>query len=232
MLEKTTTHNITSESIEKWLNEPLKDIPDLHIKIRSTHYSQDMHNAYIHWLLRQNKIPIKLSTFEPMPYGSVMPEPNRDNYAIVANMSSLRATVRQFIQRAGNFFFIVNDEINFKELFQIFNVMWKDYLIFKNFLLTEKGIFIYDPFATNRQGEYGRIVEYTGELSMERLLFYDMRGYPLRVQLFRSAYSRPIWDPHTKKLRVEGVDGRVASLLQKQMNFTMKLQKPDPNYFG
>ncbi|KAL9894869.1 LOW QUALITY PROTEIN: ionotropic receptor 100a, partial [Glossina fuscipes fuscipes] len=107
------------------------------------------------------------------------------------------------------------------------------YRVFKNFLLTGNGVFIYDPFALNPDKSYGKVVRYAGDHTTDHLIFRDMRRYPLRVQIFKSTYSRPQIDAVTKKVRyIYGVDGRVADLLQECMNFTMELQEPNEFYFG
>lgn len=227
--------NISMDDIENNLAKPLRNVKHLHVKLRSTHYQQDAENIYTKWFLQQILVPITISKYDLIKNNTNMlfSDNSRNNYVIVTSMEDLRDSARQFGNRAGIFFFIVNGDIDFKEIRNIFYMGWKHLLIFKNFLLTDRGILIYDPFELNESGKYGKIIKYSGKETIERTLFYNMRGYPLRVQLFKSVYSKPIIDPVTKKVKsVYGVDGRVAKLLQEHMNFTMNLQDPDPNYFG
>lgn len=230
---------LSTSLIETWLRKPLRDIKHLHLKLRSTNYQEDIENPYTQWFLKQTHVPITIEKYKlnqnktNIKININRNNYKRNNYVIATSMTSFRLTARQFGQRAGIFFFIVSGVIDFAELTHIFQLGWKRLHIFNNILLTDKSVLIYDPFALDEFGNYGKIIEYTGMESIERTIFYDMRGYPLRVQLFSSVYSKPLFDPITNKIQdVEGVDGRVANLLQEQMNFTMILQDPDPNYFG
>jgi len=55
----------------------------------------------------------------------------------------------------------------------------------------------------------------------------------MRIQMFRSVYTRPEFDRDTGLLTsVTGVDFLVAQMLRERLNFTMLLQQPDRNYFG
>lgn len=221
--------------IESWLTKPLKDVSHLHLMLRSNNYLNDVENPYTRWFLQQTLVPITINDYTLLDekLNAMGTNRNRQNYIIVTSMQRLRVTARQFGQRAGVFFFIVNDAIDPKELRDIFYSGWKKYQVFKNFILTEMGVLIYDPFAIDEFGNYGKMIKYTGEKSLERTIFYNMRGYPLRVQIFKSVYAKPEIDPITKKVKfIYGVDGRVADLLQEHMNFTMDLQEPDPDYFG
>ncbi|KAM7361981.1 ionotropic receptor 10a [Cochliomyia hominivorax] len=236
-LTPTTTSNtrkeISMDLIEKWLAKPLLNVKHLHLELRFNNYQEDVENSYTQWFLKQLIVPITINKYELIRNKTFLNNFSRNNYVIVTSMRDLRYSARQFGNRAGVFFFIVNGYIDLMEIRRIFAFGWKHLHIFKNFLLTDKGVLIYDPFELNELGNYGKIIKYTGEETMERTLFYNIRGYPLRVQLFRSVYSEPILDPITKKVKyVYGVDGRVANLLQEHMNFTMHLQDPDPNYFG
>ncbi|XP_023308781.2 uncharacterized protein LOC111690517 [Lucilia cuprina] len=222
-------------TIESWLRKPLLNVKHLHLKLRSNHYHQDVENSYTQWFLQQTLVPITICKYELIENktNAITTDYSRHNYVIATSMTDLRLTARQFGKRAGIFFFIVNGVIDFKELHNIFYLGWKRLYIFKSFVLTDKGVLMYDPFALDEYGNYGKVIQYTGKETIERTIFYNMRGYPLRVQLFKSVYSKPIVNPITNKVEsLYGVDGKVANLLQKYMNFTMNLQSPDRNYFG
>ncbi|XP_005179337.2 uncharacterized protein LOC101887440 [Musca domestica] len=156
------------------------------------------------------------------------------HYVIVTSFKDFEQTSLYFAKHAGIYFFVILDEFRLRELREICHMLWTKHQIFKSFLLTNRGVLIFDPFVwNNRTGKYGKIIQYTGEKSLERTIFYNMRGYPLRVQQFRSVYSKPMLNPITKKLQhVYGVDGRVSDVLQESLNFTRVLLDPDPHYFG
>ncbi|KNC30647.1 hypothetical protein FF38_11698 [Lucilia cuprina] len=231
----TTSKQISMVTIESWLRKPLVNVKHLHLKLRSNHFHQDVENSYTQWFLQQTLVPITICKYELIENktNAITTDYSRHNYVIATSMTDLRLTARQFGKRAGIFFFIVNGVIDFKELHNIFYLGWKRLYIFKSFVLTDKGVLMYDPFALDKYGNYGKVIQYTGKETIERTIFYNMRGYPLRVQLFKSVYSKPIVNPITNKVEsLYGVDGKVANLLQKHMNFTMNLQSPDRNYFG
>ncbi|XP_017473246.1 PREDICTED: uncharacterized protein LOC108364168 [Rhagoletis zephyria] len=161
----------------------------------------------------------------------------RDSFVIVTDSQRLSDVATHFVQRAGVFFFVISDAQLPKDVTEFRNVLisiWIKYRAYKNFLLTSEGIFYFDPFDYDvTYHGYGKIVPNKNTEPLERALFRDMHGYPLRVQIFKSVYARPFINMSNPSIKdVYGVDGRVAELLQQRMNFTMVLQEPDPNYFG
>ncbi|XP_061397567.1 uncharacterized protein LOC133333268 [Musca vetustissima] len=234
-------NNLTLEEINTWLKKPINEIPYLNVMLRAENYKKDMDNIYIHWYLTQTQIAYALNTYSledhqksHHPEIEKTSENSHIDYVIATNFKDFHRTSLYFAQHAGIYFFIILDKYDLKELREVSHMLWRKYQIYKSFLLTNGGIFIYDPFAWNTDvGDYGTIMRYRGEQSLERTIFYNMRGYPLRVQLFRSVYSKPMLDPETQKVsHVYGVDGRVSEILHEKLNFTMDLLDPDPHYFG
>lgn len=233
---------IPEQLIETWLKIPIHDIPYIHLMLRSSKYREDVENAYIQWFLKQTLIPFTLNTYDEIDdiknpdteeAISTRTSKDRNNYVIVSNSYELRSTAEYFVLPSGIYFFVITNDADLQELQDVCHALWLDLQVFKVFLLTQNGVLIYDPFDANTRGEYGNIIPYVGAQTIERTLFYNMRGYPLRVQLFKSVYSKPVLDPITKKVDyVYGVDGRVAEVLQDRMNFTMIYLDPDPDYFG
>lgn len=236
-LENTT---VTDLHIGKYLRNPIKDIQNLNLLVRSQYLQQDTENLYMRWFLTHSVCPLSIGTYDEYhPRDVEMPQQNvdsnRESFVIVTNMKHIHATAARFVQRAGIFFFIFSDPVvDQVQLYEVLQNMWNKYNIFKNYLLTVEGVLIYDPFEYDiNKFAYGRIIKYNGEQDLERMLFSNMRGYPLRVQIFKSVYARPKLNKVTGKVvRVDGVDGKVAEMLQERMNFTMDLQDPDPDYFG
>ena len=236
----TDDSNTMFGRIGSLLKKPLKDLPHLDIQLRLHNFDRDIHNLYIQWFLtQQSKLPITISTYEYKElsisnrshHKSNMT--TRNNYVIVTDMDNIWISVHQFIQSAGVLFFIIEERLDLIILRDIFNYMWIHFLIYKNILLTKNGVYIYDPFKLNTFGEYGEVIPYNGAFSIERTVFRNLRGYPIRVQMFQSVFSQPVIDVETNNItNVKGVDGKVAYLMENQLNFTMMLQEPDPNYFG
>uniref|UniRef100_A0A2Y9D4M1 Ionotropic glutamate receptor L-glutamate and glycine-binding domain-containing protein n=1 Tax=Stomoxys calcitrans TaxID=35570 RepID=A0A2Y9D4M1_STOCA len=222
---------------DTWLSKPLVHIPHLQLKLRSANYLEDIENPYIIWFLRHTQIPYTLSTYELMKRNNLiaLKSPIDDyNYVIVTSMQDMRSTIQYFAQKSGTYFYVVaDDDVNYQELQDICHTLWTNSRILFQLFLTSSGVLIYDPFHENESGDYGKIIVYKGEQTIENTLFNDMRGYPLRIQIFQSVYSRPVVNEETKKVEyAEGLDGRVAEILQQRMNFTMNFMEPDKDYFG
>lgn len=245
--ENCKTFNITNNDtesaptihiIEAWLRIPVRNIPYVNVMLRVQNHKQDAENPYIQWFLKQSLVPYTLSSYDSMNSSYIKSihlrsTPDRGSYVIVTDMQKLRVTVSNYAQRSGTFFFVLTNRTEWLELRNICHDLWTNFRIVQNFILNSSGVFIYDPFAKNERGYYGQIIKYTGEYSLERTLFHNMRGYPLRAQIFQSVYSRPILNPVTNNIEyVHGLDGKVAEMLEKHMNFSMRLLEPDPDYFG
>lgn len=136
---------------------------------------------------------------------------------------------------------------------------WIEQRLYNRFIITDRGVWIYDPFVQHDKEEeeeaedgeegrprlegsevdaayeqtFGRLVPYEGGQALPMLLFHNMRGYPLQVQIFKSVYARPQLDPGTGLLQsITGVDWEVAKMLRDRLNYTMLLQEPNKHYFG
>ncbi|KAI8034878.1 hypothetical protein M5D96_012394 [Drosophila gunungcola] len=221
------------------LAEPIRDLPQLNLGLRMGKENQDEANPYVQWFLHQSQKPLSIHTYEESqdwrddPFG-------RDNLVLVMSLGQLISNRGAAApnQKAGVFFYILADQVEDLSSEEQLDLeascrqLWMLHKIYNRFFLTNKGIWIYDPFK-RRDSAFGRLVRYLGSESLEKLLFHDMDGYPMRIQMFKSVYTRPEIDKSTGLLtRVTGVDFLVAQMLQERLNFTMLLQQPDKNYFG
>ncbi|KAM7361197.1 uncharacterized protein ACRADG_010435 [Cochliomyia hominivorax] len=231
------SETISFQNIDKWLKDTLIKLPHhIQIKISSNRINENLDNQYVRWFLEQSKYPLTVSILYEQNEFMV---PNKgyrsgqDVYVILCDVNKLETFDKSEFQSAGVYFFIiVNQEIMHK-LSDIFQYMWKNLFVYQIYLLSEDGVFIYHPFAMKSNGDYGRIIKYIGDIALKEFLFKNMHGYPLRVQMFTSTYSIPVKDGKSNRvIAFKGVDGKVASLLQEQLNFTMILQDPDQNLFG
>ncbi|XP_034490345.1 uncharacterized protein LOC117793989 [Drosophila innubila] len=244
------------------LAEPMRNIPHFNVMLRRARFQEDAANDNARWFMQHTDTPHCTHIYdEQQPLGMANSQPsldNRDSMVLVVSLAQLisnSGAVRS-AQRASVFFFIVGDhvdELNLqqkRELEQSCRQLWTRYRVYNRYILTDTEIWIYDPFAPNDlddgnrythemgygdtfEDSFGRLVSYVGGEPLPILLFHDMRGYPLRVQIFKSVYARPILDPHTGLMRrIYGVDWQVAQTLRDRLNYSMQLQEPDKNYFG
>lgn len=229
----TKSHRITPDFIGERLKEPLKYMHSLQMKIRLQHAGEDLENPYIKWFLRYGDITKSLNTYN-IEDNNLKPLIHRDNYVICTDMRRLQLTIDLFGRTVGSFFFIMDGgDVNVEALLPYFRSTFYEHLIFPIYLLIREDILIYDPFALDASGRHGQIMPYNGESDPQHRLFRDMRGYPLKVLLFKSVFVRPIYDAATKKVKdYSGVDARVAYLLQEHLNFTLELQEPVGDPYG
>ncbi|XP_073820404.1 uncharacterized protein [Musca autumnalis] len=234
----TQSHELTLEFIGERLREPLKYMHRLQLKIRQQHAMEDLENPYIKWFLRYADITKTLKTYN-IQATNLRPLIHRDNYVICTDMRTLNLTIDLFGRAVGSFFFIMDggggDGVNVNNLLPYFRSTFYEHLVFPIYLLTKEDIFIFDPFALDavNRGVYGQLIPYNGERDPQHQLFMDMRGYPLKVLLFKSVFVRPIYEEATKKVKgYSGVDVNVAYLLQEHLNFTLVLQEPIADSYG
>ncbi|XP_030379277.1 uncharacterized protein LOC115627675 [Scaptodrosophila lebanonensis] len=229
----------SAAELDVLLEAPMRDVPELLLLLRRQHFQVDAANDYTLWFLHHTRVPHSVHSYDAQTWATWS---NRENYVMATTASQLRANAGRFITRAGVFFFIIMEEQENEQkrgrveerqqLEQSFRQLWTQQKIYNTYILTDDGVWHYDPFAEEEQ-QRGRLVRYVGSQPLQRLLFRNMRGYPLRVQIFKSVYARPEIDAATGNIeRVTGADALVAELLSERLNFTMVLQQPDRNYFG
>ncbi|KAH8273262.1 hypothetical protein KR018_001039, partial [Drosophila ironensis] len=239
LLSLKTEGQLNSTQMDGLLAAPTRDLPNLNMWLRGSKILQDEQNVYVQWFLHRSQLPLEIQAYEETDQWQEDPF-GRDNLVLVTSLAFLVANRGAVApaQKAGVFFYILEDQsqdLTTAERDQVessFRVLWTLHKIFNRFVLSRNDIWIYDPFQ-RRGSAFGRLVRYPGEEPLNRLLFHDMGGYPLRIQMFRSVYTRPQLDPETGLLvGVSGVDFLVAQMLRERLNFTMLLQQPDKNYFG
>ncbi|KAH8295545.1 hypothetical protein KR044_004906, partial [Drosophila immigrans] len=230
--------------LDTLLAGPMRDIPHVHVMLRHRRLHEDAANANARWFLQRTETPHCTHSYDERQPLPGLRLDNRDTLALVVSLPQLisnsGAAAGGALQRAGVFFYIVGDALGALTPQQLLQLerscrqLWLEHKIYNRYIITDAGIWIYDPFALH-DGEqsFGRLVPYLGGEPLPLHLFHDMRGYPLRVQIFKSVYARPVFDRRTGLLRrITGVDWEVAKTLRDQLNYTMLLQEPDKNYFG
>ncbi|XP_017045681.1 uncharacterized protein LOC108091156 [Drosophila ficusphila] len=236
MLEKS--QNLTQ--LDGLLAEPTRDLPQLKLWLRAGEQHRDETNPYVLWFLQRSNISLSIHTYEEEGHEWTDDRFGRENLALVMSFDQLVSNrgAAAPSQRAGVFFYILADQVedllleDQLRLEESCRQLWILHKIYNRFFLTRDGVWIYDPFKT-RDSSFGRLVRYFGSEPLDKLLFHDMAGYPLRIQMFKSVYTRPEIDKDTGLLTgVTGADFLVAQMLRERMNFTMLLQQPDKNYFG
>lgn len=255
-----------SASLDEVLREPLRGIPYLHLLLRHNRLAADASNGNARWFMQRPDMPHSLHSYDEQQPLEMVDSlrgyvDSRDSLVLVISLPQLISNMGAAgsIDRAGVYFYIVADQVDELSQQQLLELehscreQWIEQRLYNRYIITDAGIWIYDPFAQQDNVElelerlqpeddvveaayeltYGRLVPYVGGQALPMLLFHNMRGYPLRVQIFRSVYARPRLDPSTGRLQsISGVDWEVAQLLRDRLNYTMLLQKPNKHYFG
>ncbi|KAH8416561.1 hypothetical protein KR222_009449 [Zaprionus bogoriensis] len=244
--------------LDELLAEPMRSIPYLHLLLRRDRLEEDAANGNARWFMQLTDVPHSLHGYdEQQPLdmaNSLLGLDSRDSLALVISLPQLvsNAGAAGSAERAGVYFYILGDQVGELSEQQLFELehscrqQWTTQRLYNRFILTDIAVWVYDPFAHNDKWDdiqlgieaayedsYGRLVPYQGGQALPMLLFQNMRGYPLRVQIFKSVYARPNLDARTGLLQsITGVDWEVAKMLRDRLNYTMLLQEPNKNYFG
>ncbi|XP_062140636.1 uncharacterized protein LOC133848909 isoform X2 [Drosophila sulfurigaster albostrigata] len=243
MLQTQTLSQILDTGL---LEQTMNDIPHVHVMLRRRQLHEDAANANARWFMQRTETPHCTHSYDEEQ--SLPGVDSRDSLALVIGLPQLisNSGAAALMQRAGVFFYIVGDalgELSEQQLLQVeqsCRQLWIRRKIYNRYIITDTAIYIYDPFARRDangvdawEASFGRLLPFMGGEPLPELLFHNMRGYPLRVQIFKSVYARPVFDPETGLLaELTGVDWEVAQTLRDLLNFTMDLQEPDKNYFG
>ncbi|EDV35138.1 uncharacterized protein Dana_GF22355 [Drosophila ananassae] len=238
-LRQDTLGQLNLTQMDEVLAAPTRDLPRLSLWLRKSKQHQDEANPYVQWFLHRSNLSLEVQTYEE--HEDWLEDPfGRDNHALVVSLDLILSNQGAAgpTEKAAMFFYILEDQTRDLTLDEQAMLedscrqLWMLHKIYNRFVLARDSIWIYDPFQ-HRDASFGQLIRYDGEEPLNKLLFHDMQGYPLRIQMFRSVYTRPEMDPDTGLLvRVTGVDFLVAQMLQERLNFTMLLQQPDKNYFG
>ncbi|XP_022214016.2 uncharacterized protein LOC111068668 [Drosophila obscura] len=219
---------------------PTKDLPQMQLWLRLRHQHGDAANVYVQWFLHRSQLPLIVRGYEADEDQWLDDPLGRENLVLVMTLAELISNrgAAGPSQRAGVFLYILADQsegLTMEQQLQLEEScrwLWMRHKIYNRYILSLEGIWIYDPFQRSGQA-FGRLVTYSGHEPLSKHLFHDMAGYPLRVQMFKSVFTRPEVDPDTGLLvSVTGVDFLVAQMLREKLNFTLLLQQPDKNYFG
>lgn len=207
----------------KILNEQTKNLDCIRVQL----YNMD---NYVFNLVLNMKIPITISngwnSYRKRVHISLCP-----NFIIQLNsIYDLKPVLDSCATHRGIIFILFNHEIDWHQICEIGNYFWLTQKMYRVFYITTEHSKFYHPFLIEN-GKYGAMAD-TDKYKVEDL-FHSLNGYPIRVYIFDSVFSNVKAKKDTFKVtRVEGVDAKVAYLLEEIFNFTMQLQWPDDDFFG
>lgn len=189
----------------------------------------DMENNVTNFISKL-KIPLQVSN----GLGTSLPLANSicPNLLVTINSTEhLAFVLENHATRKGVLFIVFTQTTSWHEVAFVAEYYWLTQGLYKVFYIDHnENSKWYHPFLY-RNGNYGAMVD-ASEYNINDI-FRNLNGYPIRIYLFDSVFSNVTANPGTLTVkRVDGVDGKVAYLLEKIMNFTMDLQWPDDDFFG
>ncbi|XP_055909372.1 uncharacterized protein LOC129944166 [Eupeodes corollae] len=210
------------------LRDLLRPLSEITLRL---HSNEDFSNGFIQFFLNQSLCPVKV-----LSYNFVERNQSRNSVILTYDddINKLKSVFEKFsTNRQGVRFYIIDHQFKPSALIDIAYSLWNRVGIFKNYYLTSKGVYFYNPLILEEStGKYGAFQNTTSCEDFERI-FTNINGYPLRTYIFRSVYASLVFDKENKEiLRAEGADGHVAYTIEKVMNGKLVLLKPDDAFFG
>lgn len=186
-------------------------------------YTNNLHPVVINFIFKLQIITSISSAFNTssMCPNAVVQINNTDNLEFVLQNCS---TTKGFL------FIILNRKITWSQISLLAEEYWETKQIYRVFYITAQYSKFYHPFLL-RNYKNGALVN-SRDYDINNI-FQNFYGYPMRVYIFDSVFSEVKAKQDTSKVtQVEGVDAKVAYLLENILNFTMILQWPDDDFFG
>lgn len=144
----------------------------------------------------------------------------------------LKLAMQKEAKRSGYLFLLFAFEPNWPLILEGAEYYWSTHRIHKVIYISQEiTTRFYHPFIRDDHGEFGGLVA-VEEYNLNNI-FHNLNGYPMRVYIFDSVFSSLMADADAMQITgVKGTDGKVATLLEEYLNYTMELQWPDDDFFG
>ena len=157
---------------------------------------------------------------------------------IITNSSLINSTIDCLINTYDNYLLlIINDNnlnIDREFIYNIFIKNWQQNRAIKFKILFNNHLYFFKPFLYNNiYKKYGMIFNYDAQNLTELNMlenFTNLNGYPVRAEIFPSAFILPVLNKQKSNLNYTGgimqqfigVDANVVNILINLMNFTRK----------
>ncbi|GAB0091173.1 glutamate receptor [Sergentomyia squamirostris] len=156
-------------------------------------------------------------------------------YIVVISMEMLSNAIDCLINTLGIFVILIVDSVDDAEVLHIVHdnllASWNYQRAYQIYVMLPEGTYTLHPFVRDplRNNSFGVLMPY-----QERPvnIFNDFNGYPVRMDMFHSAFNYERHDRTTGVLYFEGADAEVMRSLRAKFNFTTIFQKPDGDSFG
>ncbi|XP_001651227.2 uncharacterized protein LOC5566819 [Aedes aegypti] len=166
-------------------------------------------------------------------FAKIWDQNHRNGYIVFANRDSFDSMMKCLLDPRGTYLVVLGsgEEFPMDEMRGMLNSLWMHNGLYRLFFLNSDQIYTFDPFAIDGR-RYGTLVSLRGPDDIPRIPASDFKGYPLRVDIFRSTYSEPVLNASGAIIDFEGADMEVSRVFTEVMNFTADYLPPDKDNFG
>ena len=186
-------------------------------------YTNDLHPVVINLIFKLDILMSISSTFNT-------DSACQNSVVQINDTRNLEFVLEKCSTYKGILFIILNRKITWIKISAYAEQYWKMRQIYRVIYITPASAKFYHPFLL--QNYKNGVLVNSKDYDINKV-FGNFYGYPMRVYIFDSVFSEVKAKRDTFKVtRVEGVDAKVAYLLESIFNFTMILQWPDDDFFG
>ncbi|XP_062539174.1 uncharacterized protein LOC134207475 [Armigeres subalbatus] len=155
-------------------------------------------------------------------------------YIVFVSWNAFLLSIRCLLDPYGTYLFVLSEDssLDLDRLKDFFYSTWMHQGVFKIFFLIQEKIYAYDPFMADGPKKYGVLRELLNVEDIPSVPQRNFKGYPLRIDVFRSTYSDTIVDKNGKILDFVGADLEAGRAFTDAMNFAPTLLPPDKEGFG
>ncbi|XP_055706016.1 uncharacterized protein LOC129803458 [Phlebotomus papatasi] len=155
-------------------------------------------------------------------------------YILVLSLKMLMNTMECIVEPLGVYLIIIDTPATESVLDIVREKLligWAIKRSYQIYVMLLNETFTLHPFAQDpmRNDSYGVLMNFN---QRPPNILKDLNGYPLRIEMFHSAFNFERRDPQTGEVRFEGTDAEVMRSLKDFMNFSVIFQEPDEDYFG
>uniref|UniRef100_A0A1B0CS12 Uncharacterized protein n=1 Tax=Lutzomyia longipalpis TaxID=7200 RepID=A0A1B0CS12_LUTLO len=155
-------------------------------------------------------------------------------YIFAVSPEMLANVVDCFVEPTGIYLVLIDAPAN-EEILEVVRenllVAWKIERSYQVFVMLQNETFALHPFLRDPQhnNSYGTLMNFR---KRPRDVLRNLHGYPLRIDMFHSAFNYLRRNKKTGEISFVGADAEVMRALKDFFNFSENLQQPDDDAFG
>ncbi|EAT32698.1 AAEL015078-PA [Aedes aegypti] len=169
-------------------------------------------------------------TFES--FARVWDQNHQYGYLAFASWATFQLSMTCLLDPYATYLLILSDGLDLGELTKFSKATWVTQGVFRVFFMLEERIYTFDPFTAIGPREYGVLKELRNFSDIPRIPQADFKGYPLRVDRFRTTFSHTLLNKEGKVIDFIGADAEASRVVTRALNLTPNFLPPDKDQFG